>query len=84
VLDRVYIQHLQQNSWFSHLAEPFQNFIIQHGKKHIVEKNAAVFKAQDIFDGVYGVLEGSISLGYIDVNGNEAIAAIAEPIMWFA
>ncbi|OBY74633.1 Crp/Fnr family transcriptional regulator [Acinetobacter gyllenbergii] len=83
MLDRVYIQHLQQNSWFSHLAEPFQNFIIQHGKKHIVEKNAAVFKAQDIFDGVYGVLEGSISLGYIDVNGNEAIAAIAEPIMWF-
>lgn len=83
MLDRVYIQHLQQNSWFSHLAEPFQNFIIQHGKKLIVEKNAAVFKAQDIFDGVYGVLEGSISLGYIDVNGNEAIAAIAEPIMWF-
>ncbi|EPF72614.1 cyclic nucleotide-binding protein [Acinetobacter gyllenbergii] len=83
MLDRVYIQHLQQNSWFSHLAEPFQNFIIQHGKKHIIEKNAAVFKAQDIFDGVYGVLEGSISLGYIDVNGNEAIAAIAEPIMWF-
>ncbi|NNP70475.1 cyclic nucleotide-binding domain-containing protein [Acinetobacter sp. Ac_5812] len=83
MLDRVYIQHLQQNSWFSHLAEPFQNFIIQQGKKHIVEKNAAVFKAQDIFDGVYGVLEGSISLGYIDVNGNEAIAAIAEPIMWF-
>lgn len=83
MLDRVYIQHLQQNSWFSHLAEPFQNFIIQHGKKHIVEKNAPVFKAQDIFDGVYGVLEGSISLGYIDVNGNEAIAAIAEPIMWF-
>lgn len=29
------------------------------------------------------MLEGSISLGYIDVNGNEAIAAIAEPIMWF-
>lgn len=29
------------------------------------------------------VLEGSISLGYIDVNGNEVIAAIAEPIMWF-
>jgi len=83
VLDSIYIQHLQKNSWFSHLAEPFQNFIIEHGKKHIVEKNAAVFSAQDRFDGVYGVLEGSISLGYIDVNGNEAIAAIAEPIMWF-
>ncbi|WP_026040201.1 MULTISPECIES: Crp/Fnr family transcriptional regulator [unclassified Acinetobacter] len=83
MLDHIYIQHLQQNSWFSHLAEPFQNFIIEYGKKQIVEKNAAVFSAQDKFDGVYGVLEGSISLGYIDVNGNEAIAAIAEPIMWF-
>jgi CRP-like cAMP-binding protein len=29
------------------------------------------------------VLEGSISLGYVDVNGNEALSAIAEPIMWF-
>jgi len=83
VLEPLYIQHLKENLWFRHLAEPFQNFIIEHGKKYSVEKNAAVFHAQDRFDGVYGVLEGSISLGYIDVNGNEAIAAIAEPIMWF-
>ncbi|NUF54112.1 Crp/Fnr family transcriptional regulator, partial [Acinetobacter seifertii] len=34
-------------------------------------------------DGIYTVLEGSISLGYVDVNGNEALSAIAEPIMWF-
>lgn len=83
MLEPLYIQHLKENLWFCHLAEPFQNFIIEHGKKYSVEKNAAVFHAQDRFDGVYGVLEGSISLGYIDVNGNEAIAAIAEPIMWF-
>ncbi len=83
VLDPIYIHHLQQNAWFSQLTEPFQQFVIEHGKKLVIEKNAAVFHAQDQFDGVYGVLEGSISLGYIDVNGNEAIAAIAEPIMWF-
>ncbi|ENV63298.1 MAG: Crp/Fnr family transcriptional regulator [Acinetobacter junii] len=83
MLDPIHIHHLQQNSWFSHLAEPFKQFILDHGKKLIIEKNAAVFNAQDQFDGVYGVLDGSISLGYIDVNGNEAIAAIAEPIMWF-
>lgn len=83
VLDPIYIRHLQQNAWFSQLTEPFQQFVIEHGKKLVIEKNAAVFHAQDQFDGVYGVLEGSISLGYIDVNGNEAIAAIAEPIMWF-
>lgn len=83
MLDAIYIKHLHQNAWFSHLDLPFQNFIIEHGKKYNIEKNAAVFHAQDPFDGVYGVLEGSISLGYIDVNGNEAIAAIAEPVMWF-
>lgn len=83
MLESIYIHHLQQNSWFSRLALPFQDFIIQHGKKYNIDKNEAVFSAQDTFDGVYGVLEGSISLGYIDVNGNEAIAAIAEPIMWF-
>ncbi|MCH7335280.1 Crp/Fnr family transcriptional regulator [Acinetobacter sp. NIPH 2699] len=83
MLDAIYIKHLQQNAWFKHLAEPFHNFIVQQGKQHTIEKNAAVFSAQDNFDGVYGVLEGSISLGYIDVNGNEAIAAIVEPIMWF-
>ncbi|WP_335951374.1 Crp/Fnr family transcriptional regulator [Acinetobacter beijerinckii] len=83
MLDSIYIHHLQQNSWFSHLEEPFQQFVVEHGKKLVIEKNAAVFHAQDQFNGVYGVLEGSISLGYIDVNGNEAIAAIAEPIMWF-
>ncbi|NAS04160.1 cyclic nucleotide-binding domain-containing protein [Acinetobacter haemolyticus] len=83
MLDPIYIRHLQQNAWFSQLTEPFQQFVIEHGKKLVIEKNTAVFHAQDQFDGVYGVLEGSISLGYIDVNGNEAIAAIAEPIMWF-
>lgn len=83
MLEPLYIQHLKQNAWFSQLAEPFQLFILEHGKQYTVEKNAAVFHAQDEFNGVYGVLEGSISLGYIDVNGNEAIAAIAEPIMWF-
>ncbi|WP_436860033.1 Crp/Fnr family transcriptional regulator [Acinetobacter haemolyticus] len=80
MLDPIYIRHLQQNAWFSQLTEPFQQFVIEHGKKLVIKKNAAVFHAQDQFDGVYGVLEGSISLGYIDVNGNEAIA---EPIMWF-
>ncbi len=83
VIDIGYIEHLQQNTWFSHLPMPFQDFIIQHSKQKWIEKNTAVFHAQDLFDGVYGVLEGSISLGYIDIHGNERIAAIAEPIMWF-
>ncbi len=32
---------------------------------------------------MYAVLNGAIRLGYIDIQGKEAVAAIAEPIMWF-
>ncbi len=83
ILDLIYINRLKENTWFSLLPEAFQNFILEHGKQITFEKNSYVFRAQDIFDGIYTVLEGSISLGYVDVNGNEALSAIAEPIMWF-
>lgn len=83
ILDIIYINRLKENTWFNVLPETFQNFILEHGKQIIYEKNSYVFRAQDVFDGIYTVLEGSISLGYVDVNGNEALSAIAEPIMWF-
>ncbi|MDQ9028213.1 Crp/Fnr family transcriptional regulator [Acinetobacter nosocomialis] len=83
ILDLIYINRLKENTWFSVLPEAFQNFILEHGKQKTFEKNNYVFRAQDVFDGIYTVLEGSISLGYVDVNGNEALSAIAEPIMWF-
>lgn len=38
MLDSIYIHHLQQNSWFSHLEEPFQQFVVEHGKKLVIEK----------------------------------------------
>lgn len=83
ILDLIYINRLKENTWFSLLPEAFQNFILEHGKQITFEKNNYVFRAQDDFNGIYTVLEGSISLGYVDVNGNEALSAIAEPIMWF-
>ncbi|MDO7210636.1 Crp/Fnr family transcriptional regulator [Acinetobacter nosocomialis] len=83
ILDLIYINRLKENTWFSVLPEAFQKFILEHGKQITFEKNSYVFHAKDEFDGIYTVLEGSISLGYVDVNGNEALSAIAEPIMWF-
>ena len=83
ILDLIYINRLKENTWFSVLPETFQKFILEYGKQITFEKNSYVFHAQDEFDGIYTVLEGSISLSYVDVNGNEALSAIAEPIMWF-
>lgn len=83
ILDLIYINRLKENTWFSVLPEAFQKFILEYGKQITFEKNSYVFHAKDKFNGIYTVLEGSISLGYVDVNGNEALSAIAEPIMWF-
>ncbi|AJB48532.1 cyclic nucleotide-binding protein [Acinetobacter nosocomialis] len=83
ILDLIYINRLKENTWFSVLPEAFQKFILEHGKQVTFEKNSYVFHAKDEFNGIYTVLEGSISLGYVDINGNEALSAIAEPIMWF-
>ncbi|MCE7531196.1 Crp/Fnr family transcriptional regulator [Acinetobacter nosocomialis] len=83
ILDLIYINRLKENTWFSVLPKAFQKFILEYGKQITFEKNSYVFHAKDEFNGIYTVLEGSISLGYVDVNGNEALSAIAEPIMWF-
>ncbi len=56
---------------------------MNHAQHHHYEKEQKIFHTGDLFNGIYAVLEGAVRLGYIDINGNEAVAAIVEPIMWF-
>lgn len=74
---------LKNNIWYSQLPILFQDFISQYATQVHIERDQAVFHHGDAFDGIYAVLHGKIRLGYIDIEGNESIAAIAEPIMWF-
>ena len=74
---------LQNNVWYSQLPSLFQDFITQHATHLYIERDQAVFHHGDPFDGIYAVIQGKIRLGYIDIEGNESIAAIVEPIMWF-
>ncbi len=80
------VQHQQQllnNNWFAKLPQAYQQYIVQHAKYIEVAKDQAVFHSGDLFDGIYAVLNGAIRLGHVDIEGKEAVAAIAEPIMWF-
>lgn len=74
---------LQNNVWYSQLPSLFQDFITQHATHLYIERDQAVFHHGDPFDGIYAVIQGKIRLGYIDIEGNQSIAAIVEPIMWF-
>ncbi|WP_010114852.1 Crp/Fnr family transcriptional regulator [Acinetobacter sp. P8-3-8] len=74
---------LQNNVWYSQLPSLFQDYITQHATHLYIERDQAVFHHGDPFDGIYAVIQGKIRLGYIDIEGNQSIAAIVEPIMWF-
>ncbi len=82
-MDQHYLKQLYNNVWFSKLPLHFQDYLITHSNIHTLEKDQAVFYTGDHFDGLYAVLDGSIRLGYIDIEGNQAVSAIVEPIMWF-
>lgn len=77
------IKQLENNVWFSELPPIFQTFILEKSQLLHAEKDQKIFLSGDIFNGLYAVLEGSVRLGYIDIQGKEAVAAIVEPIMWF-
>lgn len=77
------IKQLENNVWFSELPPIFQTFILEKSQLLHAEKDQKIFLSGDVFNGLYAVLEGSVRLGYIDIQGKEAVAAIVEPIMWF-
>lgn len=83
MLDQQYLPYLNNNLWYSQLEPSFQQFILEHSHMLEVQKDQSIFLSGDTFNGLYAVLEGAVRLGYIDIQGKEAVAAIAEPIMWF-
>jgi CRP-like cAMP-binding protein len=83
VLESIYIDHLEQNVWFTQLPVLFKDFIVNSAVQQYFDKEQTIFHAGDPFNGIYAVLEGAVRLGYIDIHGKAAVAAIVEPIMWF-
>ena len=77
------INHLENNAWFSQLPSIFKEYILSHAVQQNFDKEQAIFHSGDAFNGLYAVLNGSVRLGYIDIEGKESVAAIVEPIMWF-
>ena len=83
MLDERYLPHLSNNLWYSQLSPVYQQYLLAHAQTLQVQKDQSIFLSGDAFNGIYAVLEGAVRLGYIDIHGKEAVAAIAEPIMWF-
>ncbi|WP_445115496.1 Crp/Fnr family transcriptional regulator [Acinetobacter sp. WZC-1] len=78
-----HLKDLENNTWFSALPQRFKTLLLEHARYLRLDKQQSIFHAGDPFNGLYAVLDGAVRLGYIDLEGKEAIAAIAEPFMWF-
>ena len=83
MLEHHHILQLKNNVWYSKLPSHFQTYIIENSKLLHFSKGQMIFQSGDIFDGIYAVIEGSVHLGYINIEGRESLVAIADPIMWF-
>lgn len=77
------IQLLKNNYWFSQLNSNLQNLMILRAQIQHYEKEQTIFASADQFDGIYAVIEGSVRLAHIDIEGRQAVTVIADPIMWF-
>lgn len=78
-----HLYDLNNNFWFAQLPNYYKDFIIEKSQRIVINKDQCLFRTGEAFNGIYAVLEGAIRLGQIDIEGREAISAIAEPIMWF-
>lgn len=83
MIEHHYQKQLNNNLWYSQLPQYFQQFILVKAQLLNVDKDQKIFFSGEKFSGIYAVLEGSIRLGYIDIQGKEAVAAYVDPIMWF-
>ena len=82
-MDDQYQTELSNNVWFSKLPLQFQDYIQTHSTIRSFDKDQTIFYSGDAFNGIYAVLEGSVYLGYVNIQGKQAVSAIVEPIMWF-
>ncbi len=83
MLNNKYFFLLKKNIWFDSIPESFQEFILATGKLIYLEKNEVLFYKKNNSDGIYIIIEGTISLTYLYPEGKESIFQIIEPLVWF-
>ena len=47
-----------------------------------MDKGICTFSSGEFFDGLHTILAGPVRLGYVDIQGQEALFAIVGPVVW--
>lgn len=74
---------LNSGIWFSSREQTLQNELIQHASFVYLEAGKKLYSKGDLSDGLYVILEGSISFTTVSFCGKEAILNVLEASNWF-
>lgn len=74
---------LASGQWFAGLPAPMQQALCDNARVVSLRADDVLFHRGDASDGLYGVLEGAICFGAVNVAGKESVVGLAEPPQWF-
>ena len=70
------------DGWFAELSEPIREDILAHARKVVLVSGERLYSRDDQSSGIYVVLEGSIRVHGVNVNGRETVLDFYGPGSW--
>lgn len=77
------MHQLQQGQWFRSLPADVQQRLLSSARLKNLAAQQYLFYRNDVFDGLYCVLDGALRINSHNEQGKEALLAVIEPCNWF-
>lgn len=74
---------LASGHWFAALPASLQQALCDNARVISLGANEVLFDRGDENNGLYGVLDGAICFGAVNLAGKESVVGLAEPPQWF-
>ncbi|MGU7779071.1 Crp/Fnr family transcriptional regulator [Burkholderia sp. PU8-34] len=79
---RPYRPQLESTPWFRGLPVELRDYLVSHATLLRLEKGQRLYRCGDPSDGLYAVLEGTLSIGTVSADGKEMLHAVLGPTAW--
>ncbi|MGU7773858.1 Crp/Fnr family transcriptional regulator [Burkholderia sp. MR1-5-21] len=77
-----YRPQLESTPWFQGLPVELRDYLVSHATLLRLEKGQLLYRCGDPSDGLYAVLEGSLSIGTVSADGKEMLHAVLGLTAW--
>jgi CRP/FNR family cyclic AMP-dependent transcriptional regulator len=77
-----YRPQLESTPWFRGLPVELKDYLVSHATLVRLQKGQPLYRFGDPSYGLYAVLEGSLAVGTVGVDGKHALLAVLGPTAW--